>query len=135
MSQEQLLATAVETAIRSVPGVAGVFRAGTTVSKLVDVGARLVGAKDEAAPLVRIEESADGGRVDAAIGVQASAGAVDTVHRVHAAVDAALVQHGVVPAEIRVTVVHVDGIASPGPLSPGIPASLREDGQEHAPSW
>ena len=111
MSPEQNLAAAVEAATRAVPGVVRIFRTGTIVSKLVDAGARLVGVRDGDAPLVRLEQTPEGTRVEIAIGVDASAGAVEAVHRVHDALDALLAEHDIRPEEIRVTVVHVDETA------------------------
>lgn len=112
MSQEQILAADVEAVVRGVPGVTAIFRSGTSVSKVVDAGARLLGIRDDDAPLVRVEETPEGIRVEAAIGVHGAARASETVRRAHAAIDALLAQHVTVPAEIHLTVVHIDD----GPL-------------------
>ncbi|WP_159500392.1 hypothetical protein [Microbacterium sp. 18062] len=107
-SPELLLAADIETAILAVPGVTTIFRTGSTASKVVDAGARLLGLRDDDAPLVRIEQAPEGFRVEVAIGVLASAGAVETAHRVHAAIEALTSQQRDGSAEIRITVVHVD---------------------------
>lgn len=108
MSQDQVSVGDIEATVRAIPGVSAIFRSGTTVSKVIDAGARLLGIRDDDIPLVRVEQETEGLRVEVAIGVQPSAGAVETTRRVHAAIDALLAQYGIASAEIHITVVHVD---------------------------
>lgn len=108
---ELLLAADIETAVLAVPGVTAMFRSGNTVSKVVDAGARLLGIRDEDAPLVQVEQTPEGLRVEVAIGVLGSAGAAQTARRAHAAIDAASSRHRAGSVDIRITVVHVDDSA------------------------
>ncbi len=108
MSQEQVLAADIEAAVLAVPGVTAIFRSGTTVSKVVDAGARLLGIRVDDASLVRIEQTPESVRVDVAVGVRASARATETARRAHAAIDALIAQRSGAPTEIHLTVVHVD---------------------------
>lgn len=110
-TEENDLADGIETGIRATPGVTALFRTGTTVSKVLDAGARLLGVRDGDAPLVRVEHAPDGVHVDVAIGVQAESGAVETVDRVHSAIRGIVAERALVLAEARLTVVHVDDAA------------------------
>ena len=117
-SADQTMATDIETDVRAVPGVSGVFRTGGIISKVVDAGAQLLGAQRNEVPLVRWEHHAtDGARVEAAIGVHGDMGAAETCRRVHAAITALCADRGYFPVEIRLTVVHIDDgpgdVASP----------------------
>lgn len=105
------LAADIEAAVRTVPGVVAVYRPGSTASKVVDTAARLLGIRDEAAPLIRLAQTPDGLRVEIAIGVHASEGAPDTARRAHTAVQALLAHHSAPAAGIHLTVVHVDETA------------------------
>lgn len=105
---EHTLATDIESAVLTIPGVSTLFRAGTLASHVIDAGATLIGIRDDSAPLVRVDHTDDGPRVDIAIGVRQHLGAVDTTRRVHAAVRAALAERHVAPASIRITVVHIN---------------------------
>ncbi|GAA4487160.1 hypothetical protein [Microbacterium panaciterrae] len=111
--RDQELVEDIETAVRAIPGVTGIFRSGTTVAKVVDAGARLLGIRDADASLVRLEQTPEGARVEVAVGVQSSAGAVATTTRVHAAIDALCAGRRIGSVQIRITVVHVDD-ATPG---------------------
>lgn len=102
------LAVDIEAAVRAAPGVTGLFRVGGVISMVVDAGARAAGISGEGSSLARVERSADGLRVEVAIGVDAAAGSVGSSRRVHEAIDALCTARGLLPAEIHVTVVHVD---------------------------
>jgi len=105
---DQAMALDIETAVRAVPGVTTVFRTGGIISKAVDAGAHLLGAQQNRAPLVRWEHTPEGPRVEASIGVHTGAGAAETSRRVHATISALCSDRGFTPAEIRLTVVHID---------------------------
>ncbi len=109
------LAARIEAAVRAVPGVTEVFRMGGLVSKVVDAGAQILGIQDGETSPVRMERSADGCRVEVALGVDNSAGAVETTRRVQAAIGALGAAQGAALAEIRVTVVHIDETSMNGP--------------------
>ncbi len=106
--QHWALIADIETTIRAVPGVTGIFRAGGPVSKAVDMGARIIGGQDGTGHLIRVDQSPEGVRIDVAIGVHATASAVETSSRVHAAISALCAAHHITPAEIQVTVVQID---------------------------
>ena len=108
-----MLAADIEAAVRAVPGVAVVYRAGSTLSKAVDATTRLVGLRDEDAPLIDLERAEDGVKVRIAIGVHASDGAAATARRAHAAVQALLAPQSAGDADVHLTVVHVDGSEPP----------------------
>ena len=105
--QEQVAAD-IETTVRAIPGVTAIFRSGTTVSKVVDAGARLLGIREDDAPLVRVDQTPKCIRVEVAVGVHEAAGASDTARRVHAAIDDLLARRSTAPRNIRLTVVHID---------------------------
>lgn len=107
-SQKQTLATDIEVAVRAIPGVSTLFRSGTLVSNAIDAGARLIGIREDSAPRVQLEQAPDGLRADIAIGIRERAGAVETIRRVEAAVRAVIAERNSEPADIRITVVHID---------------------------
>jgi len=113
-SADRELAADIEAAVRVVPGVTAVFRAGGLLSKALVAGAQLLGIGDEEASLVRVVRAPDGIRVEVAIGVHSAAGAVATAHRVQAAIDALGAAHGASLAGVHVTVVHVDDTVERG---------------------
>lgn len=107
-STDQVVAAEIEAAVRALPGVTGIFRAGGILSKLADAGAEVLGGPEHRAPAVRWENGANGARAEVSIGVRASAGAAETGARAHEAVSAVCVERGIVGAEVRITVVHID---------------------------
>lgn len=108
-----MLAADIEAAVRAVPGVAVVYRSGSTLAKAVDATTRLIGVRDEDAPLVDLERSEDGVKVRIAIGVHASDGAAATAGRAHAAIQALLAPQSTRDADVHLTVVHIDGSGPP----------------------
>ena len=112
--KDRELAADIETTVRAIPGVTALFRTGSIVSKVVDAGAQILGIQDDGAPLIRLERPPEGPRVEVAIGVCATVGAVETSGRVHAAIGALCTDQGFNPAEIRVTVVHIDDTPTKG---------------------
>ncbi|MGF3057466.1 hypothetical protein [Microbacterium sp. YY-01] len=113
-SQEHALAADIEFATRAMPGVTALFRVGSLASKVLDAGARAIGLRDDSDPLVRLEQTPEGLRVDIAIGIQEHAGAVETIRRVSAAVRAVIAEHYSSAAEIRITVVHINDTTTQG---------------------
>jgi membrane carboxypeptidase/penicillin-binding protein len=109
---DQELAADIEAAIRAVPGVASVFRPKGVLSHVIDVGAQLLGRQDARASLTRVERTAEGIRVEAAIGVDSNMSTVETAQRVQAAIDALCDAQGLALGEIHVTVVHVNEVPS-----------------------
>lgn len=107
-SRAEALASELDIALRTVPGVSALFRAGPRLSSALDAGARLIGVRDAADPLVRVDLRRDGFRADVALSVQDRVGAVETIRRVRAAAAAVADRRGVPLAGVRVTVVHVD---------------------------
>lgn len=112
--KDRELAADIETTVRAIPGVTTLFRTGSIVSKVVDAGVQMLGIQDDGAPLVRLERSPEGPRVEVAIGVHATMGAVETSGRVHEAIVALCTDQGFNPAEIHVTVVHIDDTPTTG---------------------
>lgn len=102
------MAADIEAITRAVPGVAGLFRTGSAVSRIVDAGAQALGLGEDAAPLVHVEQSPHGTGVQIAIGVHGAFEAVDVVQHVHAAIESRLSRLDATPAEIRITIVHID---------------------------
>lgn len=113
-SQESALAADIEIATRAMPGVATLFRAGSLASNVLYAGARAIGIRDDSDPLIRLEQTPEGLRVDIAIGVQDHAGAVETIRRVQAAVRVVIEEQHGARAEIRITVVHINDTTSQG---------------------
>lgn len=113
-SQDQVRAVDIELATRAMPGVVALFRAGSLASNVFDAGARAIGIRDDSDPLIRIDQTPEGLRVDIAIGVQDDAGAVETIRRVHAAVRAVIAEQHRDTADIRITVVHINDATSRG---------------------
>ena len=106
---DRVLAADIEAAVREVPGVASVFRAGGRISQAVDAGAQLLGIQQEDGSLIRWEHSpSEGSRVEVAIGVQNAPGAADTSDRVHAAIAELCADRGYPSVKLHLTVVHID---------------------------
>lgn len=107
-STDRDLAADIEGIVREASGVTTIFHTGSLVSKLIDAGVQLIDSQGNGAPLITVERLADEMRVEVAIGVYADAGAVETSHRVHAAIAAFCAAEGCGVAEIHITVVHID---------------------------
>lgn len=102
------VAAEIEVAVRSVPGVSDLYRPGSLVSNVMDRGARRLGLRDDAGPVVLVRQSGPELRVGVALGVHPSPSAAVTTSTVHNAVRHLLTQQGLGDAHIVVTVVHVD---------------------------
>ncbi|MCS4275931.1 hypothetical protein M2390_001103 [Mycetocola sp. BIGb0189] len=112
------LAAEIEATVRALPGVTGVFQAGLTVARVVEVGARLLGLRDGAATLVLLERESDTVRVSVAIGVDSAFGATETARHTHDAVDTLLRARGDAASSIQLTVVHIEETAAPRSILP-----------------
>lgn len=108
---DSALAEDIEVAVRRTPGVAGLFRPGGAVSTVLGAGTRALGFAGADGTLARVEDSPEGPRIDVWVEVDAQPGAVETCRRVQAEIGAVCASHQVRPAEIRVTVVHVNDVA------------------------
>lgn len=97
----------IEAVVRQVPGVAGIFHAGGFVSGIVDAGARVLGIRDSEEAVIRVDRDGERTRIDVAMSVYSSVGALDTTRRVEAAIRDFFAgnSHGI--ADVRITVVRV----------------------------
>lgn len=71
------LAARIEAAVLATPGVRNVYRAGSLVSNLVGEGAVAIGISRNDEPLVAVRVADDGVEVEASLGIEYSAGAVE----------------------------------------------------------
>lgn len=101
------VAAEIEAAVRAIPGVADLYRPGSPASNILDAGARRLGLRDDAAPLVRVHGSDGEARVEIAIGIHSAAGAAVTTQAVYRAVRDLLADRDHADARIVLTVVHV----------------------------
>jgi len=104
----QALAADLETAVREVAGVTGLFRVGGVLSNVADAGAEILGLEGARPPLVRVDTAENGWSVEIAIGVDGIAGSVETSRRVHETIHALCAARGIPFTKIQVTVAHVD---------------------------
>jgi hypothetical protein len=101
------LAAEIEATVRATPGVRSVYRSGSLISGLLRVGAEALGVRSDDEPIVSVVLVEGGVAVEASIGVAEGARSGDTLHAVHAAVDALLDEKGVRRRSLTLTVVHV----------------------------
>lgn len=107
MTEDTELATAIDAAVRSTPGVDGVYRSGSLISNLVGAGAAAIGGRRREEPLVSVVESEDGVRVEASVGVDFAVSAPETLTAVRNAITTLLGARGLRAAAITLTVVDV----------------------------
>ena len=91
--------------VRRVPGVAALYPAGSMVATVLAATLDAVAHRAAAAPLVHIEQRADGVRVTARIGIGAAESSSDVSGRVHDAIAAHLEQGGNPPVVQIVVIV------------------------------
>ncbi|WP_104126843.1 hypothetical protein [Cryobacterium sp. Y57] len=91
--------------VRGVPGVAALYPAGSMVATVLAATLDAVAQGATAAPLVHIEQRADGIRVTARIGIGAAESSSDVSGRVHDAIAAHLEQSGSPPVVQIVVIV------------------------------
>ncbi|GAA2841075.1 hypothetical protein FB468_2938 [Leucobacter komagatae] len=112
MSQalEEPLEQALERAIRDVPGVTAVFRAGSPLGKVIEASGELLRGERRPGSLVKVSRTDDVVvAIEVELGVSSEASSVDTLERVYAAVLVLLSTQGLEPGLIRLTVVHISG--------------------------
>lgn len=101
------LAERIEAAALSTPGVRSVYRAGSLVSNLVGEGAAVIGISRGDEPLVAVRVADDGVVVEASLGVEYSASAVELLRDVREAMTMVLAEDGLGPVEIVLTIAYV----------------------------
>ncbi|WP_431074126.1 hypothetical protein [Microbacterium phyllosphaerae] len=101
------LAERVEAAVLATPGVRSLYRAGSLISNLVGTSAVALGISRSDEPLVAVRISDDAARVEASLGIEYSAGAIDTLREVRAVVERTLTADGLALADIVLTIAYV----------------------------
>lgn len=105
------LAAAIESAVRSTPGVRSIYRSGSLISHLLRAGAEAIGVRTDDEPIVSVVVAGDGVAVEATIGVDGDARSADVLHAVHTAIDGLLGMRGMRRESITLTVAHVQATA------------------------
>ncbi|TFD59820.1 hypothetical protein E3T39_08995 [Cryobacterium suzukii] len=90
--------------VRRVPGVAALYPAGSIVATVLTATLDAVAHRAPAAPLVLIDQHADGVRVTAKIGIGAAESSRDVSGRVHDAI-AAHLERGGNPPVVQIVVI------------------------------
>ena len=90
--------------VRRVPGVAALYPAGSIVAAILTATLDAVAHRAPAAPLVHMEQRADGVRVTARIGIGAAESSGDVSGRVHDAI-AAYLEQGANPKVVQIVVI------------------------------
>lgn len=101
------LAARIEAAVLATPGVRNVYRAGSLVSNLVGEGAVAIGISRNDEPLVAVRVADDGVEVEASLGIEYSAGALELLRDVRAAIGKVLAEDGLGPVEVVLTIAYV----------------------------
>lgn len=101
------VAAEIEAVVRAVPGVADLYRPGSPVSNVLDAGARRLGLRAHAVPLVRVQRGDGEAQVEIALGIHSAAGAAATTQAVYRVVRDLLAVREHADARIVLTVVHV----------------------------
>ncbi|MCW2287094.1 hypothetical protein EDF60_1744 [Leucobacter luti] len=102
------LAARIEETVRAVPGVVTVYRPGSLAARAVAAGAAALAGLADPSSLVHVERTAQGLRVEAALGVHEPESAVSAMRDASAAVLALLSAPERAVAEVVLTVVHVE---------------------------
>lgn len=103
------LEAALEVAIRSVPGVTGLYRTGSSVAKLIDASAALLRGQQQRSSLVRVDDGTSGVTVTAAVGVDSAVSSVQVLELASTAVTEAVTASQLALEQVHLTVVHVNG--------------------------
>lgn len=106
-ARHEELAERVEAAVLATPGVRSLYRAGSLISNLVGTSAVALGIHRSDEPLVAVRISGDAAQVEASLGIEYSAGAVDTLREVRAVVERTLTADGLALADIVLTIAYV----------------------------
>lgn len=101
------LAERIEAAVLAVPGVRSVYRAGSLVANLVEASAVALGVRADTEPVVSVVMDDGGVRVDASIGVEYTAPAVETLREVRTAIESVLSADALRSEAIVVTIAYV----------------------------
>ncbi|QDE34066.1 hypothetical protein FIV50_04225 [Microbacterium foliorum] len=101
------LAERIEAAVLATPGVRSVYRAGSLVSNLVGAGAVAVGISRIDEPLVAVRVVDGGVEVEASLGIEYSASALDLLRDVRAAIGKVLAEDGRGTVGIVLTIAYV----------------------------
>ena len=101
------LAERVEAVVLAKPGVRSVYRAGSLMSNLVGESAVAVGISRIDEPLVAVRIADDGAEVEASLGIEYSASAVDLLRDVRSAVAQVLADDGLGVVGIVLTIAYV----------------------------
>ena len=101
------IAAAIETVVRSTPGVRSVYRSGSLISNLVRAGAAAMGVRTDDEPIVSVVSGGEGVAVEATVGVASDARSADVLQAVHAAIDILLRERDLQRESITLTVAHV----------------------------
>mgnify|MGYP006863190665 FL=1 len=101
------LAERIEAAVLATAGVRNVYRAGSLVSNIVGEGAVAIGISRSDEALVAVRTDDDGVEVEASLGVEYSANALELLRDVRAAIDKVLADDGLGPVEIALTIAYV----------------------------
>lgn len=108
----ELLASRIEAAALAVPGVASLLRSRVSTRAVVDAGARLLGLGERGNSAVSIERGREAVSVECSVGLVRTRSVVETVHELHRVIAAVVLELTGLPAQIRITVGHVDEAAS-----------------------
>lgn len=101
------LAERFEAAVLATPGVRSVYRAGSLVSNLVGEGAVAIGISRVDEPLVAVRVADEGVVVEASLGIEYSASAVELLQDVRGALEKVLAEDGLGSVEIVLTIAYV----------------------------
>ncbi|WP_282847241.1 hypothetical protein [Microbacterium oxydans] len=113
VEEREELAAAIESTLRSTPGVRSIYRSGSLISQLLRVGAEAIGARKDDEPMVSVIVADGGVVIEATLGVESTARSGDILHGGHGAVDALLDARGVRRESITLTVAHVQPAERP----------------------
>ena len=91
--------------VREVPGVDALYPAGSIVATVVNATLNAVAHRAPNAPLVLVEQRADGVRVTAKIGIGATESSSEVCARVHDALSASMLKFGAPPVEQIIVIV------------------------------
>ena len=104
---EPALAGRLEAAVLATPGVRSVYRAGSLVSNLVGESANAIGITSADEPLVAVRAADGGASVQASLGIEYSARAIETLRAVREAIEAVLVAEGLTITGVTLTIAYV----------------------------
>ena len=101
------LAERIEAAVLATAGVRSVYRAGSLMSNLVGESAVAIGISRVDEPLVAVRVVDDGVEVEASLGIEYSASAVELLRDARRAIGKVLAEDGLGPVAIVLTIAYV----------------------------